>query len=80
VNAWNITEPIEYYEELDRHAFVKCLVSASKHILHRCRRSPCYSDFETQKTFMQKLLGILAYRKYFLLKLTALQPFLIEQT
>lgn len=79
VNAWNITGPIDHYEELDRHSFVKCAVSPSKHILYCFRRSPCYSDFETQKTFVQKLLGILAYRKDFLLKLTTLQPSLIEQ-
>jgi len=79
VNAWNITGSINHYEELDRHSFVKCAVSPSKHILYCFRRSPCYSDFEKQKTFVQKLLGIMAYRKDFLLKLTSLKPSLIEQ-
>jgi 3-deoxy-manno-octulosonate cytidylyltransferase (CMP-KDO synthetase) len=79
VNAWNITGPIDHYEELDRHSFVKCAVSPTKHILYCFRRSPCYSDFDKQKTFIQKLLGFIVYRKDFLLKLTTLQPSLIEQ-
>ncbi len=79
VNAWNLTGPIDHYEELERNSFVKCSVSPSKDILYCFRRSPCYSDFKTQKTFVQKLLGILAYRKDFLLKLSALHPSLIEQ-
>jgi 3-deoxy-manno-octulosonate cytidylyltransferase (CMP-KDO synthetase) len=79
VSAWNVTGPIDHYEELDRHSFVKCVVSPSKQILYCFRRSPCYSDFEMQKIFVQKLLGILAYRKEFLLQLTTLQPSLIEK-
>ena len=78
VNAWNITGPIDHYEELDRHSFVKCAVSPSQHILYCFRRSPCYSNFETQKKFVQKLLGIMTYRKDFLLKLTMLQSSTIE--
>jgi 3-deoxy-manno-octulosonate cytidylyltransferase (CMP-KDO synthetase) len=78
VNAWNVTGPIDHYEELDRHSFVKCAVSPSQHILYCFRRSPCYSNFETQKKFVQKILGIMAYRKDFLLKLTMLQSSTIE--
>ena len=80
VNAWNITGPIEHFEELDRNSFVKCAVSPSKNILYCFRRTPSHSDFDKQMTFVHKLLGILAYRQDFLLRLTALQPSLIEQT
>jgi 3-deoxy-manno-octulosonate cytidylyltransferase (CMP-KDO synthetase) len=80
IDAWNVTGPIEQEDELDRHSFVKCVVSQSRRILYCFRRSPCYSDFEKQQTFVHKLLGIMAYRKDFLLQLTRLYPSLIEQS
>lgn len=78
-DAWNATGPIEHQEELDRHSFVKCAVSQSERILYCFRRSPCYSDFEKQQTFVRKILGIIAYRKDFLLHLTSLSASPIEQ-
>ncbi len=78
-DAWNATGPIEHQEELDRHSFVKCTVSQSGRILYCFRRTPCYSDFEKQQAFVRKILGIIAYRKDFLLQLTRLPPALIEQ-
>jgi len=71
-DAWNATGPIETVEELDRHSFVKCVVSQSGRIMHCFRRTPGYSSFEQQQTFVRKILGIIAYRKDFLLKLTTL--------
>lgn len=78
-DAWNATGPIEHQEELDRHSFVKCAVSQLGRILYCFRRSPCYSDFEKQQTFVRKILGIIAYRKDFLLRLTILPASPIEQ-
>ena len=78
-DAWNATGPIEHEEELDRHSFVKCAVSSSGLILYCFRRTPCYSIFEVQQSFIRKILGIIAYRKDFLLHLTALPTSLIEQ-
>jgi 3-deoxy-manno-octulosonate cytidylyltransferase (CMP-KDO synthetase) len=78
-DAWNATGPIECEEELDRHSFVKCAVSEVGRILYCFRRSPCFSDFETQQGFIRKILGIIAYRKDFLLQLTNLSPALMEQ-
>lgn len=78
-DAWNATGPIEHEEELDRHSFVKCAVSPSGRILYCFRRTPCYSDFEKQQVFVRKILGIIAYRKDFLLRLAALQATPIEQ-
>ena len=77
-HAWNATGPIENEEELDRHSFVKCAASGSGRILYCFRRTPCYSSFEVQQTFVRKILGIIAYRKDFLLHLTALPPTPIE--
>ena len=78
-DAWNACGPIEQPEELDRHSFVKCAVSQSARILYCFRRSPFYSDFEKQQTFVRKILGIIAFRKDFLLRLTALPASPIEQ-
>ncbi len=78
-DAWNATGPIEQEEELDRHSFVKCAVSLSSHIMYCFRRTPCYSPFEVQRTFVRKILGIIAYRKDFLLQLTTLPASPIEQ-
>lgn len=78
-DAWNATGPIEIEEELDRHSFVKCATSHDNNIMYCFRRSPCYSDFEKQKRFIRKILGIIAYRKDFLLDLTSLPASPIEE-
>ena len=78
-DAWNATGPIEHEEELDRHSFVKCAVSLTGRILYCFRRTPCYSAFEVQQSFVRKILGIIAYRKDFLLRLTTLPASPIEQ-
>jgi 3-deoxy-manno-octulosonate cytidylyltransferase (CMP-KDO synthetase) len=78
-DVWNATGPIAHKEELDRHSFVKCAVSGSGRILYCFRRSPCYSAFDVQQSFVRKILGIIAYRKEFLLHLSALSASPIEQ-
>ena len=78
-DAWNATGPIEHEEELDRHSFVKCAVSSLGRILYCFRRTPCYSNFEKQQTFVRKILGIIVYRKDFLLHLASLAASPIEQ-
>ena len=77
-DAWNATGPIEGEEELDRHSFVKCAIGANDRILYCFRRTPCFSPFEVQQRFIRKILGIIAYRKSFLLQLTQLPPAAIE--
>ena len=79
-DSWNATGPIENVEELDRHSFVKCVVSEKGDILYCFRRSPCYSDFEKQQMFTRKILGIIAYKKEFLLELTQLKESAIESS
>lgn len=63
VFAWNGTGPIEIPDELDRHSFVKCAVSQRGMVMYCFRRSPCFSSFEHQKSFIRKILGIISYRK-----------------
>ena len=65
--------------ELDRHSFVKCSVSPARRILYCFRRSPGYGAFEKQQMYVRKILGIIAYRKDFLLRLTGLPATPIEQ-
>lgn len=77
-DAWNATGPIDSEEELDRHSFVKCAIGANDRILYCFRRSPCFSPFEVQQRFIRKILGIIAYRKDFLLELTQLPSSPIE--
>jgi len=64
---------------LDRHSFVKCAIGQHGQILFCFRRSPCYSPFEIQQSFVRKILGIIAYKKEFLLNLTKLPSSEIEQ-
>jgi 3-deoxy-manno-octulosonate cytidylyltransferase (CMP-KDO synthetase) len=77
-DAWNATGPIDSADELDRHSFVKCSIGTSDRILSCFRRSPCFSPFEVQQRFIRKILGIIAYRKDFLLALTQLPSSPIE--
>jgi 3-deoxy-manno-octulosonate cytidylyltransferase (CMP-KDO synthetase) len=69
-DAWNATGPIEHAEELDRHSFVKCAVADDNRVICCFRRSPCFSPFETQRMFVRKVLGLIAYRREFLAQLT----------
>ena len=79
-NAWNATGPIEQIEELDRHSFVKCMVTEDNRILSCFRRSPSHSPLKAQQKFIRKILGIIAYRKDFLLQLCQLPPTPIESS
>lgn len=78
-DSWNATGPILSNDELDRHSYVKCAIGKNDRIIHFFRRSPCYSEFHKQQEFIRKILGIIAYRKDFLLELTALPESKIEQ-
>lgn len=77
-NAWNATGPIENPEELDKHSFVKCSVNPANRILYCFRRSPAYSDLELQQKYIRKILGLIAFNKEFLLKLTSLPSSMVE--
>ena len=78
-DAWNATGSIADEEELDRHSFVKCAVGNADRILYCFRRSPGYSEFKKQKQYIRKILGIIAYRKNFLLELTTVFESKIER-
>ena len=77
-NAWNATATLDSPEELDRHSFVKCVVSRSGKILLCFRRTPFYAPFPDQSKFVRKILGLIAYRKDFLLSLCSMPPAVCE--
>ncbi len=79
IESWNATAPIDQAEELDRHSFVKCAVAESGRIIFCFRRTPGYSSFDQQQTFVRKILGLIAFRKDFLQKIVAMPISRIEK-
>ena len=79
IDAWNVTGPINKSRDLNRHSFVKCAVTEQHRILYCFRRSPGYSNAAQKKSYMRKILGIIAFRKSTLIKLAALKPTRIEK-
>jgi len=79
-DAWNATGEIKTEDELNSHSFVKCAVMKNNNILHCFRRTPYFSNLDIQQRFVRKILGIVAYRKDFLLHLSKLTETLIEST
>jgi len=79
VDAWNVTGPINNSHELDLHSFVKCAITKEHRILYCFRRSPSDSDTDQQKSYIRKILGIIAFRKSTLIKLASFKPTRIEK-
>lgn len=77
-DAWNATGPIENPDELDRHSFVKCIESKSGRVMYCFRRSPAISNAGHQIIFIRKILGLIAYRRDFLMELVKLPAAPIE--
>ena len=69
IDAWNATGPINSLEELDRHSFVKCAVTPLNRVIYCFRRSPSTAAFADQQSYIRKILGIIAFRRDFLLEL-----------
>jgi len=78
IESWNATGDINSEDELDRNSFVKCSVLKNNKILNCFRKTPYVSKLETQQKFVRKILGIIAYRKDFLLDLNQLDNTPIE--
>lgn len=72
LDAWNGTGPIQTEAELDLHSFVKCAVNQEGRIMYCFRRSPSFAAFEQQIKSIRKVLGIIAYRKEYLISLMKL--------
>jgi len=76
--AWNATGPIEKEDELMRKSFVKAALYRDK-ILYCFRKSPSFNEFKAQQQYIRKILGVIAYRKEFLMELTKMNATPIEQ-
>ncbi|WP_375450200.1 cytidylyltransferase domain-containing protein [uncultured Devosia sp.] len=77
-DAWNATAPINEPEELDRHSFVKCSVAPSGRWIYAFRRSPSTAAFADQQRYIRKVLGLIAYRRDYLMDLSAMPPGVVE--
>lgn len=78
VKLWNATAALQSAIELNRNSFVKCTTSVSGRILSCFRNSPYNSPFDVQKTFVQKVLGIMVFERNYLLDVAKLPPSPIE--
>jgi 3-deoxy-manno-octulosonate cytidylyltransferase (CMP-KDO synthetase) len=79
INCWNAIGKLDKKEELDKHSFVKCIINNQGRILFCFRRSPSYATFTNNQKYIFKVLGIIAYRKDVLIKLTHLDQTIIER-
>jgi 3-deoxy-manno-octulosonate cytidylyltransferase (CMP-KDO synthetase) len=79
VNAWNLIAELDNQSELNRHSFVKGAVNSAGNIMFFFRKSPFFSDFDIQSKFVKKLLGVIAFRKEFLLKFADFEPAPMEK-
>jgi len=84
-DVFNAVGPLDGDDELDQISSVKCALAMNGDILYCFRRSPAISQGSEQRRYMRKLLGLIAFRKEFLLNLmdlpetTASQSESIEQ-
>lgn len=77
--AWNATGEIDDKSDLNKHSFVKCIVT-QEGFIDFCFRH--YSNLSTKKKHakvIRKILGIIAYRKDFLQEIVAKPPSLYEK-
>ena len=77
-DAWNATAPINEPEELDRQSFVKCAISPEGEWIYAFRRSPSTAPFDVQQGYIRKVLGLIAFRRDYLVELSAMPPSVIE--
>lgn len=77
-DAWNGTAPLDSEDESDKHSFVKCAIGQSNQIMYCFRRCPSYADFAHQQQFIRKIMGIIAYRKDFLMNIVELPSTPVE--
>jgi 3-deoxy-manno-octulosonate cytidylyltransferase (CMP-KDO synthetase) len=73
-DAWNLTSNIKTQDELDDKSIVKCIIGADERILYCFRRSPSYASYNEAAIYMHKMMGMLGFRKDFLLKYSKVKP------
>lgn len=66
ISAWNATGKIDDESDLNKHSFVKCIVTQEGFIDFCFRYYSKLSSKKRQAKIIKKILGIIAYRKDFL--------------
>ena len=79
-DVFNAVGPLAGYDELDQVSSVKCALAMNGDILYCFRRSPAIAKGSEQQRYMRKLLGLIAFRKEFLLNLMDLPETSISQS
>jgi 3-deoxy-manno-octulosonate cytidylyltransferase (CMP-KDO synthetase) len=79
-DAWNATAPINDADELDRHSFVKCALGVQERINFCFRRSPSIAPFDAQQTAIRKILGMIGFRRDYLMKIAGQPATTFEKT
>tara|TARA_B110000027_G_C16015392_1_gene253872 strand:+ start:30 stop:800 length:771 start_codon:yes stop_codon:yes gene_type:complete len=77
INFWNATSPINEFEELSMDSIVKCSIHNNR-ILYCYRNSPSHSSFDDQKKYIKKILGVIAFKKKFLMEIAEMDSTPIE--
>ena len=77
-DSWNATADLENEYELNKQSFVKCSISEESKIIYCFRRSPSFSQIESQLTYIKKILGVIAYKKEVLIDLSSKKKSYIE--
>jgi 3-deoxy-manno-octulosonate cytidylyltransferase (CMP-KDO synthetase) len=78
-NCVNATCRLDSKDELFDHNIVKCSVIENK-IIYCYRTSPSTSPFSVQKKYVHKLLGLMAFKKKFLLMFDKNKNSIIQKT
>lgn len=78
VEFWNATANLNSEVELSKHSFVKCAISQSGRIIHCFRKSPYFCSFDVQKVFVRKILGIMVFKREYLLQIAKIPSGSIE--
>tara|TARA_B100000965_G_C19603076_1_gene764185 strand:- start:1138 stop:1917 length:780 start_codon:yes stop_codon:yes gene_type:complete len=71
IDAWNLTAPIKKDQQFKDNSIVKCKLNSKKEIIELYRSKKINQIFNKKKN--RKILGIIAFRKDFLLKLVKLK-------
>lgn len=76
---WNATGPINSKNEMNKHSFVKCSTNQENKILYLFRNNPSFASLKTQKKYIRKILGLIAFKKPFLKKFVKYPASFIEE-
>lgn len=77
--AWNAISKIDDVSELSNPSIVKCYINNFNRILFCFRKSPFISEFEIQENSVNKMQGLLAFEKNYLLELSKINESFLEK-